>query len=71
MKGFIACTLAMAPFFASENLKKPIHFSYTFDEETACLRSSFDVEADLKKRKINYSACIIGEPTSMKAIHSS
>ena len=67
MKGFIACTLAMAPFFASENLKKPIHFSYTFDEETACLGAPLML-ADLKKRKINYSACIIGEPTSMKAI---
>ena len=37
MKGFIACTLALAPYFAKENLKKPIHFSYTYDEETACL----------------------------------
>ena len=67
MKGFIACTLAMAPFFASQNLKKPIHLSYTFDEETACLGAPIML-ADLKKRKINYSACIIGEPTSMKAI---
>ena len=32
MKGFIACTLALAPYFAKENLKKPIHFSYTYDE---------------------------------------
>ncbi len=67
MKGFIACTLAVAPLFASENLKKPIHFSYTFDEETACLGAPLML-ADLKKRKIDYSACIIGEPTSMKAI---
>ena len=67
MKGFIACTLAVAPLFASENLKKPIHFSYTYDEETACLGAPLML-ADLKKRKINYSACIIGEPTSMKAI---
>ena len=27
MKGFIACSLALAPYFASQNLKKPIHFS--------------------------------------------
>ena len=67
MKGFIACTLAVAPLFVSENLKKPIHFSYTYDEETACLGAPLML-ADLKKRKINYSACIIGEPTSMKAI---
>ena len=67
MKGFIACTLAMAPLFASEKLKKPIHLSYTYDEETACLGAPVML-GDLKKRKINFSACIIGEPTSMKAI---
>ena len=26
MKGFIACTLAVAPLFGSKKLKKPIHF---------------------------------------------
>ena len=26
MKGFIACTLALAPYFAKQDLKKPIHF---------------------------------------------
>ena len=67
MKGFIACTLAVAPLFASKKLKAPIHFSYTFDEETGCLGAPL-VLADLKKRKINFSACIIGEPTNMKAI---
>ena len=36
MKGFIACCLAFAPVFAAEKFKKPIHFSFTFDEETAC-----------------------------------
>ena len=67
MKGFIACTLAVAPLFASKKLKAPIHFSYTFDEETGCLGAPL-VLADLKKKKINFSACIIGEPTNMKAI---
>ena len=67
MKGFIACTLAVAPLFASSKLKKPIHFSYTFDEETGCLGAPL-VLADLKKRNLHFSACIIGEPTNMKAI---
>ena len=67
MKGFIACTLAVAPLFSSNKLKSPIHFSYTFDEETGCLGAPL-VLADLKKRNINFSACIIGEPTNMKAI---
>ena len=67
MKGFIACTLAVAPLFASKKLKSPIHFSYTFDEETGCLGAPL-VLSDLKKRNINFSACIIGEPTNMKTI---
>ena len=67
MKGFIACTLAVAPFFESKKLKKPIHFSFTFDEETGCLGAPL-VLADLKKKNFNFSACIIGEPTNMKPI---
>ena len=69
MKGFIACTLALAPYFAIENLKKPIHFSYTYDEETACQGAPVMLK-EFKKRKINCSVCIIGEPTSMKAIQA-
>ena len=67
MKGFIACTLAVAPLFASKKLKSPIHFSYTFDEETGCLGAPL-VISDLKKKNISFSACIIGEPTNMKTI---
>ena len=69
MKGFIACTLALAPYFASQNLKKPIHFSFTYDEETACQGAPIMIK-ELKKRNINCSICIVGEPTSMKAIQA-
>ena len=69
MKGFIACTLALAPYFASQNLKKPIHFSFTYDEETACQGAPIMLK-ELKKRNINCSICIVGEPTSMKAIQA-
>tara|TARA_B110000438_G_scaffold3997_1_gene4028 strand:- start:74 stop:1261 length:1188 start_codon:yes stop_codon:yes gene_type:complete len=69
MKGFIACTLALAPFFANENLRKPIHFSYTYDEETACQGAPVMLK-ELKSKKINCSVCIVGEPTSMKAIQA-
>ena len=37
MKGFIACALAYAPIYSKLNLSRDIHFSFTFDEETACL----------------------------------
>jgi len=69
MKGFIACALAVAPYFASQNLKKPIHFSFTYDEETACQGAPIMIK-ELKKRNINCSICIVGEPTSMKAIQA-
>ena len=69
MKGFIACALALAPHFASQNLKKPIHFSFTYDEETACQGAPIMLK-ELKKKNINCSICIVGEPTSMKAIQA-
>ncbi len=69
MKGFIACTLALAPYFAKADLKKPIHFSFTYDEETACQGAPVMLK-ELKNRKINCSVCIVGEPTNMKAIEA-
>ena len=69
MKGFIACSLALAPYFASQNLKKPIHFSFTYDEETACQGAPIMIE-ELKKRNLNCSVCIVGEPTNMKAVQA-
>jgi len=67
MKGFIACTLAFAPIYAKANLDRDIHFSYTFDEETACIGAPILIE-ELKKRNIRDGICIIGEPTNMKII---
>jgi len=69
MKGFIACSLALAPYFASQSLKKPIHFSFTYDEETACQGAPIMIE-ELKKRNLNCSVCIVGEPTNMKAVQA-
>ena len=69
MKGFIACALALAPFFASQNLKKPIHFSFTYDEETACQGAPLMLK-ELKKRDFKCSICLVGEPTSMKAVQA-
>jgi acetylornithine deacetylase len=67
MKGFIACALAYAPVFSKSNLDRDIHFSFTFDEETACQGAPILIE-ELKKRDIKDGICIIGEPTNMKII---
>jgi acetylornithine deacetylase len=67
MKGFIACALAYAPIYSKSHLYRDIHFSFTFDEETACQGAPILIE-ELKKRDIKDGICIIGEPTNMKII---
>jgi len=67
MKGFIACALAYAPIYSKTNLDRDIHFSFTFDEETACQGAPILIE-ELKKKGIKDGICIIGEPTNMKII---
>jgi len=67
MKGFIACTLAYTPIFSKSNLDRDIHFSFTFDEETACKGAPILIE-ELKKRGIKKGICIVGEPTNMRII---
>ena len=67
MKGFIACSLAYAPIFANSNLDRDIHFSFTFDEETACQGAPLLI-SELKKKNITSGICIVGEPTNMKII---
>ena len=69
MKGFIACTLAYAPIYAKENLNRDIHFSFTFDEETACQGAPLLIK-ELKNRGIIDGICIVGEPTNMKIIEA-
>ena len=67
MKGFIACALAYAPIFSQSDLNRDIHFSFTFDEETACKGAPILIK-ELKKRGIKNGICIVGEPTNMKII---
>lgn len=67
MKGFIAATLAMAPHFAKLELKRPIHFAFTHDEETGCIGGRQLVK-DLAKKEVKPSIAIIGEPTDMRVI---
>ncbi len=67
MKGFIAAAISMAPVFAEANLKRPVHFCFTHDEETGCLGAQALVP-ELKKRDARPSVAIVGEPTEMRII---
>ncbi len=68
MKGFIACCLAVLPEMIQTDLKKPIYFAFSYDEEVGCLAGP-----DLAKAiKDDYSEtpkyAIIGEPSMMEPI---
>ncbi len=69
MKGFLACSLAFAEVFSKSSLSRDIHFSLTFDEETACIGAPLLIK-ELKKRNITNGICIVGEPTKIKIIDS-
>ena len=67
MKSFIAVALALVPEFLARDLKTPVHFAFSYDEEVGCIGVR-DLIARLKERPIRPSACIVGEPTSMRPV---
>ena len=67
MKGFIAVCLAMAPHMLKSNLSLPIHFAFSYDEETGCI-GVHGLVKDVVEHLPLPKAVIVGEPTSMKII---
>ncbi len=67
MKGFIAICLALAPEIASTGLKRPIHFAFSYDEEVGC-RGVPGMIGTTAGRAPLPQACIVGEPTTMRAV---
>lgn len=67
MKGFIAACLSKAYDYANSPLKTPVHFAFTYDEETGCIGAQ-GLAKWLQKQGITPRIAIIGEPTGMKAI---
>ncbi|NBB98536.1 MAG: acetylornithine deacetylase [Alphaproteobacteria bacterium] len=67
MKGFVAACIAMAPAFAARDLKVPVHFAFTYDEEIGCLGAQA-LTATLAARGIRPAAAIIGEPSMMQPV---
>jgi len=69
MKSFIATALSLTPEFVACGLKVPVHFAFTYDEETDCagIRSLI---ASLEASGYAPRAVIIGEPTSMRVVNS-
>ncbi|ETX14980.1 acetylornithine deacetylase [Roseivivax halodurans JCM 10272] len=67
MKGFIAAAVAMAEDYAATNLRRPVHFCFTHDEEVGCLGAQSLVPL-LKEREALPAIAIVGEPTEMRII---
>lgn len=67
MKGFIAAALAKAPEYAALDLRRPLHFALTYDEEVGCFGARKLAE-DLRRSELLPSVVIIGEPTEMRVI---
>ncbi len=72
MKGSIACMLAAAQQFDWDELKQPLYFLVTADEETGFQGASCVVEESKLYREMvtNGTKAIIGEPTSLEVVHA-
>lgn len=67
MKGFIAAAVALAENIDPSHLRRPLHFAFTYDEETGCLGARRLVR-DLADKGVVPDIVIIGEPTEMGII---
>ena len=67
MKGFLGTALAMTPRFVDADLKAPIHFALSYDEEVGCVGVRGLIE-QLTQENFKAAGVIVGEPTSMQVI---
>ncbi len=65
MKGFAACCLAALPEMVKADLKKPIYFAFSYDEEIGCLAAPDLVKAINAYYQEKPKHAIIGEPSMM------
>ncbi len=68
MKGFIACCLAALPQMIGADLKKPLYFAFSYDEEVGCLAGPELAQAIKTHYTETPKYAIIGEPSLMEPI---
>ncbi|KAA3623085.1 MAG: acetylornithine deacetylase [Bacteroidetes bacterium] len=68
MKGFLACCLACVPEMLEADLKRPIYFAFSYDEEIGCLGAPFLVQDMIKTYEEKPKYAIIGEATMMEPV---
>lgn len=67
MKGFIALALAQVPEFTQQDLKRPVWFAFSHDEEIGC-KCAEPMAQEFMKRNIEPQLIIVGEPTMMQVV---
>lgn len=68
MKGFLATCLAVVPEMLKADLKKPIYFAFSFDEEIGCLEGENMVKQIKSTFNETPKYAIIGEPSLLQPI---
>ncbi|MEO1012026.1 MAG: acetylornithine deacetylase [Bacteroidota bacterium] len=68
MKGFLACCLAALPNMIDADLKKPIYFAFSYDEEIGCLAAPELARAIRTHYAETPKYALIGEPSLMEPI---
>lgn len=67
MKGFLAICTALAPEFAKADLKEPVYFAMSYDEEVGCIGVESLIERVLELPHLP-RICIVGEPSTMDVL---
>ena len=68
MKGFLACCLASVPTLLAADLKKPVYFAFSYDEEIGCLSGDILAAAIRDHYAEKPAGAIIGEPSMLQPI---
>lgn len=66
MKGFVACCLTAVDYLLSLDLKKPVYFAFSYDEEIGCLGAPDLVKAINAHYDEKPAHAIIGEPSMLE-----
>ncbi|MFQ5563931.1 MAG: acetylornithine deacetylase [Parvularculaceae bacterium] len=67
MKSFSAIALSLLPEMLSANLKRPVIFALSYDEEVGCLGAPHMI-AEIRDKLPAPEAVIVGEPTMMNVV---
>ena len=65
MKAFLACIMTSAPMMVNADLKKPIYFAFSYDEEIGCLGAPDLIEAIALHYDEKPAYAWIGEPSML------